>query len=430
MGTFDRRILVVGGGAREHALARAFSLSDSVGEVFVAPGNAGIEDAHCVPIEPMDFQGLVSFARGHRVDLTVVGGEEPLVAGIRSVFRAEGLPIFGPTPQAAMLEGSKAFAKRFMEEYRIPTAKGEIFFRFEDAIEAVRTKGSFPLVIKKSGLAQGKGVRIAFDVDHAEAALRALFTDADRDEHGLVVLEERLFGDELSVFALVNGRAFGWFGEARDYKSAYEDGRGPMTGGMGAYAPVRVVDATLRNTIEQQILTPTLEGLAEMNIPYEGFLYLGLMLTSEGPKVLEYNCRLGDPEAQVLLPRLESEAGEYLTPDLAELLLGVMDGNVPKEVEFASEAAVGVVLASEGYPGRVDDGRLIGTFEHAEEMGALVFTGGVAPKDDDLVTRGGRICTVVGLGADLTEARRKAYAGIAQIDVAGAFFRRDIGYED
>lgn len=429
MSNADRRILVVGSGAREHALARAFFLSDSVEEVFVAPGNPGMENATCVEIQSQDFARLIAFASEMKIDLTVVGGEEPLVAGIRDAFDAAGLKLFGPTKRAALLEGSKSFAKNLMEHRGIPTARGRVFTDFHDAREELYTNVPFPIVIKKSGPARGKGVHIVHSAKEGEEIVRSMFAVGRRDLWGQVIFEQYLEGSELSVFALVNGSSYCWFGEARDYKRAYDGNKGPMTGGMGAFSPVPMREH-LRTVIERRILVPTLEGLMEINSPYQGFLYLGLMLTDDGPKVLEYNCRLGDPEAQVLLPRLQADFGDLLIDnDFAELLLGILEGNVPKEVDFVPDTAVGVVLASEGYPERPVDGRPIGTLEHAEEMGALVFTGGVAREQDNLVTRGGRICTVVGLGADLTEARRKAYAGIAQIDVAGAFFRRDIGHK-
>jgi phosphoribosylamine--glycine ligase len=413
------RVLVLGSGAREHALAEV--LARTADQVLVAPGNDGMRDvARPVAVPLHDLDALADLAREERVALTVAGSEEPLVRGAWDVFDSRGLRLFGPSRAAARLEGSKAFAKEFMRRHGIPTAAFEVHDDFARARAALAGR-AWPIVIKADGLAAGKGVCIATTYAEAEAALDAMmvqrrFGDAGRR----VVLEDTLTGPELSVFALSDGYSFRMLGYARDHKRAYDGDRGPNTGGMGAYAPVEVPPA-LAATIETRIVAPTLAGMLDEGMPFRGFLYAGLMLTPSGPCVLEFNCRLGDPEAQVLLPRLQC--------DLVALLRAADRGDV-RAAPFAIDAApaVGVVIASPGYPEAPRAGIPVHGLDAARATGARVYCAGVRAHEGGLLTSGGRICTVVGRGADIAGARAAAYAGVDRIAIDGAFHRRDIGH--
>lgn len=418
----DLRVLVVGSGAREHALVRALFLSDSVEDVFVAPGNAGMDNvATCVDIQPRDTARLMQFAREADIDLTVVGGEELLVEGIADAFDAAGLTLFGPSSAAARLEGSKQSARRFMADHDIPTATSHAYSSPAAVLTDIARQDP-PFVLKMSGLAAGKGVRVVRTDLEKNAALRWL---AHMEPETIVLCEQYLTGNELSVMVLANGTDWCWLGEARDAKCAFDGNAGPMTGGMGAYSPVLLDDVDLRSRIGA-IVDRTLQGLVQERRPYRGFLYLGLMLTDEGPMVLEYNCRLGDPEAQVILPRLCTDVGETLfQTDVAELLLDVYHGCVPKEVPLAPVYAVGVVLASEGYPGTPVVNRPVHGLDDVQD--AYVYTGGIRREGTHLVTSGGRICTVVGMDERQVTARIKAYTGIGLLEVPGAHYRTDIG---
>jgi phosphoribosylamine--glycine ligase len=414
------KVLVLGGGAREHALADALTRSAARPEVLVAPGNDGMRDvARPVPAGLGDVEALADLAQREAVDLTIAGSEEPLVRGVWDAFDARGLRLFGPSRAAAQLEGSKAFAKQFMRRHGIPTAGFEIHTDFDTA-RAGLARAAFPLVVKADGLAAGKGVHVVPDAAAAEASLRAMLVEGRYGDAGrVVVVEEALQGPEISVFALSDGYTFRLLGVVQDHKRANDGDRGPNTGGMGAYSPVPGLDRGLLADLEARFLAPTLAGAVDEGMPYRGFLYLGLMLTAAGPQLLEYNCRLGDPEAQVLLPRLES--------DVLRLVGAAHAGDVgAAPLEMGAEAAVGVVLASEGYPEAPRTGRRVRGLEAARATGARVYCAGVAGTGADLVTTGGRICTVVGLGADVAAARRQAYEAVGHLEVEGAFYRRDI----
>ena len=414
------KVLVLGSGAREHALARALARSRRGPEVLVAPGNDGMLDvARRLPIPLDDLEGLARAARQERVALTVAGSEEPLVRGAWDVFDARGLRLFGPSRGAAALEGSKAFAKQFMRRHGIPTAAFEIFEDFATA-EAALDRWHPPFVVKADGLAAGKGVHLVETRDEARASLRAMLVERRYgDAGGRVIVEEMLHGPELSVFALADGYNLRVLGCARDHKRAHDGDLGPNTGGMGAYAPVPEVGRALERDIEARILMPTLVGLLDEGLPYRGFLYAGLMLTATGPQVLEFNCRLGDPEAQVLLPRVES--------DWLDLLLAADGGDVgAAPFELDPGAAVAVVVASAGYPEAPRTGMEVRGIDAARACGAEVYCAGVRLDAGRLVTSGGRILSVVGRGSDVAAARDAAYGAVAAIGVEGSFYRRDI----
>ena len=414
------KVLVLGSGAREHALAHALSRSRHAPEVLVAPGNAGMTDvARPVDLGLDDLPAVARFARSEGVQLAIAGSEDPLARGAWDVFDAHRVRLFGPSAQAARLESSKAWAKEFMRRAAIPTPDFAVYDDFDRAAAAIRRQ-ALPLVIKADGLAAGKGVHVLADRAEAERVLRAMLIDGAYGEAGRrVVVEEVADGIELSVFAVTDGYTHRILGCAQDHKRAWDGDRGPNTGGMGAYSPVPFVDDALLRDVEARIVAPTLAGMLDAGVPYRGFLYLGLMLTARGPQVLEYNCRLGDPEAQVLLPRLGS--------DFLDLVSSCEAGDAgAAPLAFDATSAVGVVIASEGYPANPVSGRPIRGLDAARARGALVYCGGVARHGVDLVTRGGRVATVVGFGADVAAARALAYAAVGDIDVPGSFYRNDI----
>lgn len=401
-------------------MAAVLARSARVDRVLVAPGNDGMTDvAQRLQVPLADLDGLAAAARREGVGMTIAGSEEPLVRGVRDRFDAERLALFGPSAAAARLEGSKAWAKQFMQRHAIPTAA----FAVHDDYAAARADAAqrpLPFVIKADGLAAGKGVHIVDARGAAERALRAMMLD---DAYGAaghrVVLEEALDGVELSVFAISDGSRYRILGCAQDHKRAYDGDRGPNTGGMGAYSPPPFLDAATLRDIETKVLAPTLTGMREEGNPYRGFLYLGLMLTDAGPQLLEYNCRLGDPEAQVLLPRVRS--------DFFELIDCAAAGDVTSaRLEVEECCTVGVVVASEGYPQAPVAGRPVRGIDSARARGARVYCAGVARQGDTLVTSGGRVLTVVAAAADVTTARRRAYEAVDAIDIPGTFHRRDI----
>jgi phosphoribosylamine--glycine ligase len=413
-------VLVIGSGGREHALVWALSRSPQVGEIYAAPGNAGTAvSAINVPIPSDDLAGLVEFAREKQVDLTVVGPEAPLAAGIVDRFQAAGLPVFGPTQAAAQLESSKAFAKTFMREQGIPTADYAIF----DDLAAARAyveRQSGPMVVKASGLAAGKGVLMCANRDEALAALQLAMQERAFGSAGdSVVIEEWLQGPELSLLAFSDGRTVVPMLPARDHKRAYDNDAGPNTGGMGVYAPPPDVDETLVAEIMRTVLEPAVRGMAEQGTPYVGVLYAGVMLTASGPQVLEFNCRFGDPETQVILPMLDS--------DLAEIMLACIEGRLsPEMVRVKPGACAAVVMAAPGYPGSYPKGALISGLDDVPDD-VLVFHAGTALRDGQVVTSGGRVLAVSAVGADLETAVTKAYAGVSRIHFDGAHYRTDIG---
>jgi phosphoribosylamine--glycine ligase len=415
------RILVVGSGGREHALCWTLSRDPGV-EVLAAPGNPGIAAvARLHPVAPTDGDGLLRLAQQERVDLTVVGPEAPLAAGLADRFADAGRLLLGPTRAAARLETSKAFAKVFMARHGVPTARCRIC---DTPAEARRALAEFgvPVVVKADGLAAGKGVVVAGSLTDAEAAVDAALVERRFGEAGArLVIEECLVGREASFFVLADGERAVFLGTAEDHKRAFDEDRGPNTGGMGAFAPSPLVTPALRERIEREIVEPVLAGLRHEGTPFRGFLYVGLMLTGEGPRVVEFNVRLGDPEAQVVLPGLD----EPLAPRLADAASGRL---AAAPIRHARACHVGVVLASGGYPGPFERGKPIdGLAAAANRPDVLVFHAGTAWRDGTLVTDGGRVLTVVGRGPDFQSAMARAYDAAACIRFDGMHYRRDIG---
>jgi phosphoribosylamine--glycine ligase len=414
-------VLVVGGGAREHALVRGLARSPHIGRLIAAPGNAGIEDdAETVAIDAEDIPSLVAFVERERIDLTVVGPEAPLVAGLADQLRDRGFAVFGPGADGARMEGSKAFAKEVMEAAGVPTGRADTFTGYEEALAFVREHVA-PVVVKADGLAAGKGVIIARTLQEAEAALAECFVERRfGDAAGLVLVEEFLEGAEVSLLSIVGGHQILPLAPAQDYKRIFDGDQGPNTGGMGSYSPVPAVDDALYERLVAQVVRPTVEELGRREIDFRGVLYAGLMLTADGPKVLEFNCRFGDPETQALLPRLES--------DLLELLWTAATGEtLPASVRWREGAAVGVVMASRGYPASSSKGDVITGIGKVWGMeGVEVLHAATAREDGTLMTAGGRVLTVTGLGDTYAAARAKAYDGVAAIDFDGAQHRTDI----
>lgn len=416
-------ILLVGGGGREHALAWKLRRSPRVTRLLCAPGNGGtaaLAENH--PVAATDLDGIVDLARRERVDLVVVGPDDPLAAGLVDRLQAAGVRAFGPTAAAARFESSKSFAKDFMRRHGIPTARSEKFRDFRAALEHVRGQ-TFPLVIKADGLALGKGVTIAEDAAQAERALREALVDGVFGEAGRTVLvEEFLTGREVSIHALVDGRSWLMFPDARDHKRALDGDRGPNTGGMGTLSPSGRVDDALRERIEREVLAPFLRGLREDGMDFRGMLFPGLMLTVDGPKVLEFNARFGDPETQVLLPRLRG--------DLLDLLEATMDGRLAgMRADWDPRTACCVVMASGGYPGSYGTGFPVSGLG-APDDAVLVFHAGTRREGDRVLTSGGRVLGVTGLGATPAEAASRAYRAVAGIRFDNAAWRTDIGAPD
>lgn len=418
------RILVVGGGAREHAIAWKLAGERAVQEVLCAPGNPGIAAvARCVAVDAGDCEALAALAEREQVDLTVVGPELPLSRGIVDLFISRGLAIVGPTRQAAELESSKAFAKAFMARHQVPTARFAVCESVDAALDLLRRGDlGYPVVIKADGLAAGKGVVIAADRSEAEAAVRAAMVDRRFGEAGArVVLEEFMVGREASYFVLADGEHALRLGSAQDHKRALDGDQGPNTGGMGAFAPAPSVTPEVERRVLDDVVGPVLRGMAAEGHPFAGFLYVGLMLTAEGPRVVEFNARFGDPEAQVVFPRL----AEDLSTLLAQAAAGRLESRAAR---FRTEALVGVVLAAGGYPDGYATGAPIeGLADAAAVPGALVFHAGTALRDGRVVTAGGRVLTVVGRGVTHRDAIDHAYLVAARVRFDGMHYRRDIG---
>jgi len=416
------KVFVVGGGGREHTLIWKISQSPLVKEIFCAPGNAGIADlAKCIDINADDIDKLVKFAENEKIDLTVVGPEGPLVEGIVDQFKERGLRVFGPSRDAAFLEGSKGFAKKLMGRLDIPTGTFQIFSDADEAIEFIRAMGA-PIVVKADGLAAGKGVTVAFDEETAISAVKQCLIGGVFGRAGnRVVLEEFLEGEEASVLAFTDGKNILMMPASQDHKAIYDGDKGPNTGGMGAYSPAPVVTEELMKEVEQKILRPTVEGLKNEGYEYRGVIYCGLIISDSGPKVLEFNVRFGDPETQVVIPRLKS--------DLVPILLACADGNLNKvKPEWTDEAAVCVVLASGGYPGKYEKGKPIsGLSKASESPGAVVFHAGTALKNKKVVTNGGRVIGATALAQDIPSAIERAYQCADAIKFAGKYCRTDIG---
>ena len=416
-------VLLVGSGGREHAIALKLSQSPTVEQIFVAPGNGGTATlAKCanVPISADDVPALVAFAGEQAIDFTVVGPEAPLVVGIVDAFQAAGRRIFGPTQAAAQLEGSKAFSKAFMLRHGIPTGRAEIFTDFDDAMRYLRTIDHVP-VVKASGLAAGKGVILPPTMEAVAGTVRGMLVEGSFGAAGeTVLLEEKLSGPEVSVLAFCDGKNAVLMPTAQDHKRLLDYDRGPNTGGMGAFSPSALVSPQLLADIDRTIIRPTLAGMAAEGMPYVGILYAGIMLTPDGPRVLEFNCRFGDPETQVLLPLLES--------DLLELVVACVDGKLKTiKPRWRKDAAVTIVMASEGYPEEYRTGLEIFGIGEAEAAGCTVFQAGTRWKDERLLTSGGRVLAVTALGRSVGQAAHHAYTGVGHIRFAGAHYRHDIG---
>ncbi len=419
------KILVIGGGGREHALAFKAAQSPSVEIVYVAPGNAGTTTENKlknIDVGAEDIAGLLAFAKQENIDLTIVGPEVPLVLGVVDAFQAEGLKIFGPTQGAAQLEGSKAFTKDFLARHTIPTGDYENFTEIEAALAYLKEKGA-PIVIKADGLAAGKGVIVAMTEAEAEAAIRDMLAGNAFGEAGSrVVIEEFLDGEEASFIVMVDGKNVLPFATSQDHKRVGDGDTGLNTGGMGAYSPAPVVTPEIHDRVMQEVILPTVEGMASEGNPYTGFLYAGLMIMADGsPKVIEYNCRFGDPETQPIMLRLKS--------DIVELCLAAIDGNLNKtSIEFDSRAAVGVVLAAGGYPGSYAKGDEILGLQEADKIEGKIFHAGTKLLDGKVTTNGGRVLCATALGNSVTEAQQQAYALAKTICWKDMFYRNDIAY--
>jgi phosphoribosylamine--glycine ligase len=420
-------ILLLGSGGREHALAWKLAQSRLLadgGELYAAPGNPGVaQHAELVALDLTRHGDVVAFCHDKAIGFVVIGPEGPLVGGLADSLRDAGIAVFGPSRAAAQLEGSKAFTKALCDRAGIPTAGYAHATSLADALAAL-DRFEPPYVLKVDGLAAGKGVVIAPTRAEAEAALADMFGGGLGEAGAEVVIEEFMDGEEVSFFAITDGAIILPFGSAQDHKRVGDGDTGPNTGGMGAYSPARVLTPDLRAQVMQRIVAPTVKTLAEEGTPYSGVLYAGLMLTREGPRLVEYNCRYGDPECQVLMMRLESDLGEYLLAS-AECSLGAL-----RPPKFSADAAVTVVMAARGYPGTPENGGAIGGIEAAEAGGAKVFHAGTAFAESRLVASGGRVLNVTGLGATVAEAQAKAYAAIDRIDFPTGFCRRDIGWRE
>ncbi len=416
------KVLVIGGGGREHALVWKIAQSPLVDKIWCAPGNPGIARlAECVDIAVDDLDGLLAFAQKTGIDLTVVGPELPLTLGIVDRFREAGLDIFGPTKAAAQLEGSKGFSKDLMARYNIPTAAYRRFDNHADAVAYIREQGA-PIVVKADGLAAGKGVIVAMDIETALKAVDDIMLDKVFGAAGAeVVIEEFMDGEEASFFAFTDGRNILPLASSQDHKRVFDHDEGPNTGGMGAYSPAPVVTDELYDEIVETIVRPTIAGMAADGHPYSGILYVGLMIQNGRPRVVEYNARFGDPEAQPLLARMKE--------DIVPILQACARGNLTQtSLEWHDKAAVCVVMASGGYPGSYEKGHPISGLDEAAQLEDLiVFHAGTAEKDGRIVNAGGRVLGVTGLGPDVASAIRKAYEGVAKISWQDVHYRRDIG---
>ena len=417
------KILVIGGGGREHAVIRKLKESPHAEKIYCAPGNGGISrDAECVPIPVTDLPGVVRFAKEHAVGLVFVAPDDPLAAGMVDALEQAGIRAFGPTAKAAEIESSKVFSKGLMKKYHIPTADYEVFDDPAKVLEYIRSRGSYPAVIKADGLALGKGVVIAADYEEAKAAVKTIMEDKKFGASGnRVVVEEFLTGPEVSVLAFTDGKCVKPMVSSKDHKRALDGDKGPNTGGMGTISPNPYYTPEIAETCMRTIFLPTIRAMREEGRPFKGCLYFGLMITPDGPKVIEYNSRFGDPETQVVLPRLKT--------DFVEILEAVIDENLAQlPIEWSDEACACVVMASGGYPGPYAKGvEISGLNEDGQLSGVTVYHAGTSLRDGKYVTAGGRVLGVTALGASLPEALEKAYAGVDKIHFDGAQYRRDIG---
>lgn len=416
------KILIVGGGGREHAVAWSVSRSPKVTKIYCAPGNAGIgEYAECVNISAMEFEKLADFAQEQAIDLTIIGMDDPLAGGIVDVFEQRGLAVFGPRKNAAIIEGSKAFSKDLMKKYNIPTAAYE---NFDDPAKAIAylEQAKFPIVLKADGLALGKGVLICQNMEEARDGVRTIMEDKKFGSAGnTMVIEEFMTGREVSVLAFVDGKTVKTMTSAQDHKRAKDGDQGLNTGGMGTFSPSPFYTPEIDDFCQKQIFQPTVDAMAKEGRPFIGILFFGLMLTQDGPKVLEYNARFGDPEAQVVLPRMKN--------DIIEVVEACLEGRLADiDLEFEDNAAVCVVLASDGYPLAYEKGIPIYGFEKFKDQdGYYCFHAGTKLDGDTVVTNGGRVLGITAKGSNLKEARKNAYEAVKWIDFSNKYMRNDIG---
>ncbi len=417
------KILVIGSGGREHTIVWKIAQSPKVEKIYCAPGNGGISAlAECADINVMDKEGMVRFAKEKDIDLVMVAPDDPLAAGMVDAMEAAGIRAFGPNAAAAVIEASKVFSKDLMKKYNIPTAGYEVFDSSADAIEYVRRQNSFPAVIKAEGLALGKGVIIAQSMDEAEKGIHEIMDDRKFGESGSrVVIEEFLTGPEVSVLAFTDGKTVKPMVSAQDHKRAYDDDKGLNTGGMGTFSPSRLYDDAKAEECMKNIFVPTVKAMAAEGRPFKGVLYFGLMMTKQGVKVIEYNCRFGDPETQVVLPRLKT--------DLVDIMDAVIDERLDQiDIEWEDNAAVCVVMASGGYPESYKKGYEISGVDEVNAMdNMVVFHAGTKLSNGKLLTNGGRVLGVTATGANLDEAIKRAYQGVSKISFKDAHFRKDIG---
>lgn len=415
------KVLVVGRGGREHAICRKVSESPLVEKVFAAPGNDGMTDvAELVAINENEQEKLVQFAKEQEIGLTIIGPEAPLLEGLADRFQEEGLKVFGPNRKAAEIEGSKSFAKYLMHKYNIPTAEFEVFTDYVEAKAYIEKVGA-PIVIKADGLAAGKGVTVAMTLEEALTSLKEMMVDAKFGEASAkVVIEEFLSGEEFSLLALVNGENFVPLEIAQDHKRAYDNDEGPNTGGMGSYSPVPQIGDDVVKTAIETIVEPTAKAMVSEGRPFTGVLYAGLIKTERGPKVIEFNARFGDPEAQVVLPRMKS--------DLVQVILDVLNGKTP-EITWDEEVMIGVVVASNGYPEAYDKGAVLKDLDKIASDAYVFHAGTKKNEDGEFVTNGGRVLLVGAKSVSLAEAQAKVYKELEKLDCDGVFYRKDIGYK-
>ena len=417
------KILVIGSGGREHAIVRKLKESSLVEALYCAPGNGGISrDAECFPVNAMDKEGMLALAKEKAVDLVFVAPDDPLAAGMVDDLEAAGFPCFGPNAAAAQIEASKVFSKNLMKKYHIPTAGYEVFSDPAAALDYIRAQGTYPAVIKADGLALGKGVIIAQNEEEARAALHSIMEDKVFGESGSqVVVEEFLTGPEVSVLAFTDGKTLAPMASSMDHKRAFDGDKGPNTGGMGTISPNPFYTEEAANACMEQIFLPTMAAMNAEGRPFKGCLYFGLMLTPQGPKVIEYNSRFGDPETQVVLPRLKTDFARIVKAVAEEKLAEV-------DIQWDEGASACVVMASGGYPGSYPKGlEIAGLDENGQVKGATVYHAGTKYEDGRFLTNGGRVLGVTALGATLEEALDKAYAAVGTISFEGAMYRKDIG---
>ena len=416
------KVLIVGSGGREHAIATAVAASAKVDKIYCAPGNAGIgEIAECVSIGAMEFDKLVDFAKKEKIDLTIIGMDDPLVGGVVDAFEAEGLRVFGPRKNAAILEGSKAFSKDLMKKYDIPTASYENFDSAEEAI-AYLEKADFPIVLKADGLALGKGVLICNTLEEAKDGVKSIMLDKQFGSAGnKLVIEEFMTGREVSVLSFVDGKTIKTMTSAQDHKRALDGDQGLNTGGMGTFSPSPFYTDEVKAFCEEKIYQPTMDAMKAEGRDFTGILFVGLMITEDGPRVLEYNARFGDPEAQVVLPRMKN--------DIIDVIDACIDGKLDQiDLQFEDNAAVCVVLASDGYPEHYEKGKLItGLEEFSDKEGYYAFHAGTKMTDEGIVTNGGRVLGITAKGATLKEARANAYKATEWVKFDNKYMRNDIG---